>query len=97
MNKLDDITIESLFDEEPDQLQMIDTTDKVEDGSSDKFFNLLKVFHTLVNEKLEHGPVLPTTEDPCEKTHKLCGHKCGGVTAERKCLPCLKPECSPKG
>ena len=28
----------------------------------------------------------------CDKIHK-CGHFCGGIRGEKKCLPCLKPEC----
>jgi len=29
----------------------------------------------------------------CGKRHSDCGHWCGGVRGEQKCLPCLRPEC----
>ncbi|KNC49138.1 uncharacterized protein AMSG_05111 [Thecamonas trahens ATCC 50062] len=30
----------------------------------------------------------------CRVTH-VCGHACGGVKREKRCLPCLEPECAP--
>mmetsp|Transcript_33320 Transcript_33320/g.91903 ORF Transcript_33320/g.91903 Transcript_33320/m.91903 type:complete len:555 (+) Transcript_33320:140-1804(+) len=32
----------------------------------------------------------------CGKRHADCGHWCGGVRGEDRCLPCLYPECSRK-
>lgn len=32
----------------------------------------------------------------CGKRHPDCGHWCGGVRGEHKCLPCLDPECRKK-
>lgn len=33
----------------------------------------------------------------CGKRHLLCGHWCGGLRGERRCLPCLQPDCRKKG
>ena len=32
----------------------------------------------------------------CEKTHEACGHRCRGVSKERRCLPCLNSACAEK-
>lgn len=32
----------------------------------------------------------------CGKRHPDCGHWCGGVRGEERCLPCLHPECRKK-
>lgn len=32
----------------------------------------------------------------CGKRHQDCGHWCGGVRGEDKCLPCLHPDCRKK-
>ena len=36
-------------------------------------------------------PILKIT--PCQKNHRDCQHRCGGVEGETRCLPCLEPEC----
>eukprot|EP00929_Paragymnodinium_shiwhaense_P000018 TRINITY_DN10006_c0_g2_i1.p1 TRINITY_DN10006_c0_g2~~TRINITY_DN10006_c0_g2_i1.p1 ORF type:complete len:602 (-),score=133.13 TRINITY_DN10006_c0_g2_i1:95-1900(-) len=48
------------------------------------------------NELQRFPPVLSCAEKErraCGKRHPDCGHLCGGVRGESRCLPCLQPEC----
>lgn len=48
------------------------------------------------NDLKKFPPVLSCAERErraCNRRHSHCGHCCGGVRGEDRCLPCLHPEC----